>query len=87
MAALFLSGRIVDLILAFTVLELFFLFAYRRATGRGVAPGDILLNLLSGIGLMLALRCALTGAWWGWIGLWLFAALLAHLGDLWRRWR
>jgi hypothetical protein len=87
MAPLFLSGRIVDLIVAFTLLEVLFLIAYRRLTGRGVAPGDVLLNILSGIGLMLALRCALTGAWWGWIGLCLFGALIAHLGDLWRRWR
>jgi hypothetical protein len=87
MAPLFMSGRIVDLILIFTVLELLFLFVYRRRTGHGAAPGDIFLNLLSGICLMLALRCALTGAWWGWIGLCLFGSLLAHLADLWRRWR
>lgn len=36
---------------------------------------------------MLALRGALVGAWWGWIGLCLAASLLAHLADLRRRWQ
>jgi hypothetical protein len=87
MTALFTSGHVVDLILGFTALEAFLLIAHHRRTGRGVAPADLLGNLLSGVGLMLALRGALVGAWWGWIGLCLAAALLAHLEDLRRRWR
>jgi len=87
MAALFQSGRIADLILAFTAIELSCLFIYRRLTGHGVAPLELLINLSSGVFLLLALRCALIGAWWGWIGLCLFGSLLAHGSDLWRRWQ
>jgi hypothetical protein len=87
MGPLFASGRIVDLILVFTAIEVAFFFAYRYRTGRGVAPLDLVINLSSGIFLMLALRCALVGAWWGWIGLCLFGSLLAHVCDLGRRWR
>jgi hypothetical protein len=87
LAALFASGRIVDLILVFTLLEVAAVWLYRRATGRGIAPVALAINLLSGIALLVALRLALTGAWWGWIGLFLFLSLLAHLADLARRWR
>jgi hypothetical protein len=87
MTSLFATGRIVDLILAFTAIEAVLLVAYHRRTGRGVAPAEFLGNLLSGIWLMLALRGALTGAWWGWIALCLAASLVAHLVDLRRRWR
>jgi len=87
MSGLFASGRIVDLILAFTLLEGLVLAALYRKTGRGVAPADLLGNLASGISLMLALRGALVGAWWGWIGLCLAGSLVAHLVDLRRRWR
>lgn len=86
MGALFASGRVVDLILVFTVLEGLALVAYHRRTGRGPTPADLLGNLASGVALMLALRGALVGAWWGWIGLCLAGSLLAHLADLRRRW-
>jgi hypothetical protein len=86
-SGLFASGRIVDVILIITVIEALLLVALYRRTGRGVAPADLLSNLASGISLMLALRAALVGAWWGWIGLCLVASLLAHLADLRRRWR
>jgi hypothetical protein len=87
MMALFESGHIVDLILAFTLIEAAIVLAHHRRTGLGVMPGDFVSNLLSGICLMLALRCALSGAGWIWIGFWLFGALLAHMYDLNRRWR
>lgn len=87
MSALFASGRIVDLILGITVLEALVLLALYRRNGSGIAPVDLLGNLASGICLMLALRGALVGAWWGWIGLCLAASLVAHLSDLRRRWR
>lgn len=83
----FASGRIVDVALALTALEAVAVVAYFRVTGRGIPPADFLGNLASGACLMLALRCGLTGAWWGWIALWLGAALVAHLSDLRRRWR
>jgi len=87
MSAWFASGRIVDLILLLTVVEAFALVLHHRATGRGVAPGDFLGNLVSGIFLLLALRAGLVGSWWGWISLCLLAALAAHLNDLRARWR
>jgi hypothetical protein len=87
MGDLFMSGRIVDLILVLTLLERVFFLAYRRLTGHGVAPFELVLNLLSGVFLLLALRCALSGLWWGWIGLCLFGSLMAHSSDLWRRWQ
>jgi hypothetical protein len=87
MAALFASGRIIDVILALTLVEAVALVAWHRRTGRGVAPGEFLGNLLSGMCLLAALRVGLAGAWWGWIALALLAALVAHVADLGRRWR
>ena len=86
MSELFASGRIVDIILALTAAEAVFLVLHHRITGRGPAPTAFLGTLLSGVGLMLALRGALAGASWEWIALWLLAALAAHVGDLWWRW-
>jgi hypothetical protein len=79
------SGRIVDLVLAVVAIEAALLFALRRRLGRGPRPADILAMLLPGVCLMLALRAALTGAWWGAIAVALAAAFLAHLADLSRR--
>jgi hypothetical protein len=87
MIALFESGHIVDWILAFTLIEAAIIIAHHQRTGLGVTPGDLAGNLFSGVSLMLALRCALSGANWVWVGFWLFGALLAHLYDLNRRWR
>lgn len=86
MLSLFATGRIVDIVLVITAVEAAALVAYHRHTGRGPKPADLLGNLLSGVCLMLALRAALVGAWWGWIGLCLTAAFAAHLSDLRRRW-
>jgi hypothetical protein len=80
------SGHLVEAILGLTVFEWLALAAYHRHTGRGVAPQHFSRNLLSGMFLLLALRQALTGAWWGWIAACLLASLLAHLADLARRW-
>ena len=87
MAALFASGRIVDLIIGLTVIEAVALVLYWHRSGRGVEPSDLLINILSGISLMLAARSALVGAWWGWTGLFLFLAGVAHAAYLARRWR
>jgi hypothetical protein len=87
MASLFASGRIVDLIFAFTAIEFAVICAVRARAGRGVAPLELCVTLASGLFLMLALRCALVGAPWRWIALCLLAALVAHICDLYRRWR
>lgn len=80
MAALFASGRILDMILALTVLEAGALLVWRRRT-------DLLGTLLAGVALLTAVRLAQAGAAWPWLALALLAALLAHLGDLAARWR
>jgi hypothetical protein len=61
-SALFTSGRIVVLILAFTVLEALVPVAFYRRMVRGIAPAGLVSNLASEISLMLALRAALVGA-------------------------
>jgi hypothetical protein len=80
-------ATIVDCIIGLTMVEAGLLAVYHRRTGRGVAPADFLINLTSGLFLMLALRLALTSAWWGWITLCLTAAGAAHVTDLRRRWK
>jgi predicted membrane-bound mannosyltransferase len=85
MRGLFASGVAVDVILGLVVLEAVTLTALHRITRRGIAPADILPNLLAGAGLLLALRAALVAADWPWIALCLAGALAAHLVDLSRR--
>jgi hypothetical protein len=85
MQQFFDSGRIVDAIVLVMILEAIVLLAYRRATGRGLGFVDILSVLLPGACLLLALRAALRGEDWSAIALWLIAAFLLHLADIWRR--
>lgn len=87
MEALFSGPRLADMVIALAVLEGLALVVFYRATGRGIAPGDYLFNLVSGLCLMLALRSLLAGNGWPWQAGWLLAAGLAHWADLWRRWR
>ncbi len=81
------SGRFIDLAIAITLIEAAVLVLHHRLTGRGVAPAEFIVNLLSGLCLMLALRAALGGAGWPWVALPLLLAGLTHLFDLSRRWR
>lgn len=83
---LFSSGRIVDLILGVVVIEGLALLLYNRCTGRGIRNLDLLAMLVPGVCLMLAVRAALTGLSWPWVGSALAVSLLAHLFDLTRRW-
>ena len=85
MGELFASGRVVDLILGFVVLEAVVLLVYGRPTGRSLSLADILSCIVPGMMLMLALRAALVGSSWPWIALCLSGALLGHLADLRRR--
>ena len=87
MAEWFASGRLVDLILALTVIEAACLVFYWRSRGRGIAPLDLLPNLFAGAFLLLALRLALGGAGWELCCGSLAAAGVAHIVDLVRRWR
>ena len=87
MAAWIASGRVLDVILVAMALEGAALVALWRIAGRGVAPGALLPNLLSGMCLLLAMRAGLAGAWWGWVSLPLLCAGLLHATDLRARWR
>jgi hypothetical protein len=87
MESLLASGRLIDLILAATVLEFLLLTLWRRRSGHGVPPAELALDLAAGAALLLALRGALTGAQWTWIAACLTLALVAHLLHLARRWR
>jgi hypothetical protein len=87
MTEMFSSGRIADLIIVLMAVELVVLGVWRRLRGGGIAPGDLLPNVLAGVALVLALRAALTSSGAVWIGLWLSAALVAHVADLRTRWR
>ena len=91
MAALFESGRIVDLILVIMVIEAAVLcglvmFGHDRLGIAERLPG-LLLNLAAGACLLLAFRAVVTGAGWTVAGVWLAGALAAHIGDLIQRFR
>jgi len=82
-----LSGRAIDLILAVVAIEAVVLVALQRKAGRGLPPVDLLGQLLAGAMLLLALRCALTGADYRWTALFLAASFPAHVLDMVQRWR
>jgi hypothetical protein len=51
-----------------------------------VAPKQFFINLISGVGLMLALHCAVRDLGAMWVALCLLAAGIAHVWDLCTRW-
>jgi len=80
------SGRIVDLMALFVLLEVAALLWWRRRTGRGIATAPLLANIGAGTCLMFALRVALTdGPAWA-LAAWLIGSLVCHLADLALRW-
>ena len=87
LALFFSSGRVVDAIIAITIVEGVGLAIYHRMTGNGVAPQEYLLNMIAGLCLMLALRFALVGSTWVAIAICLTASGMLHVLDLSRRWR
>ncbi|MBZ8132231.1 hypothetical protein [Afifella sp. IM 167] len=87
METFFSSGLVVDAIAALMLVEGIALFLWRRRTGRGIAPLDLLANLAAGLFLLLALRAALTGAGWPAVALFLALGGLAHVADMMRRWQ
>lgn len=82
MAALFSTGLIADIMLAFMALEAIVLVLYQRKTNRGLTPRAVFWMLLPGACLVLALRAALVGAAWQWVALAVSVSLIAHLGYL-----
>jgi hypothetical protein len=87
MADLFAGGRLVDLIIVVVAIEAAALILYWSRTRRGVAPFDLLPNLCAGAFLLLALRVTLAGGGYMMASGCLAAAGLAHLTDIYRRWR
>ena len=85
--ALWDSGRLLDAVIALTLLEAAALLIYRHLTGKGIEAHDWGLNMLSGLCLMMGLRSAVTDAAWHLIAAWLSAAGLAHGVDMFWRWR
>jgi hypothetical protein len=84
--ALFAGGWFLDVVLALMLVEGIVLVAYRRLTGRGIAPIAVVANLAAGGGLLLAFRAAVGG--WGApaIAACMALSFAAHLTDLQRRW-
>jgi hypothetical protein len=80
-------AQLVDAVIVFALLECIVLTVHHRSTGRGVPLRDFLANMVSGLCLMLALRCVVRDAGTAWIALCLLAAGVAHGTDLWMRWR
>ena len=78
---------IIDLVIAVTLLECAALALYQRVTGKGLAPRDFVMNMVSGLCLMLALRSIARDAGAAWTALFLLAAGLAHGADILMRWR
>lgn len=87
MAALFSTGLIADIMLAFMALEAIVLVLYQRKVNRGLTPRAVFWMLLPGACLVLAFRAALVGAAWQWVALAVSVSLIAHLGYLRQRLR
>jgi hypothetical protein len=80
-------AQLIDLVIAFTLIECALLAVYHRVTGHGVAPRAFLPNVASGLCLMFALRCLARDAGAAWVALGLLAAGIAHGIDLRTRWK
>jgi len=85
--ALVVSGCIVDLILGLIAVEVLIVSWMARGRQSGLGGVDVLVNALAGVGILLALRTALSGGSWSSVAAWLGCALVAHFADLVRRWR
>jgi glycerol-3-phosphate acyltransferase PlsY len=86
MTELLQDGRIIEAILALMVLEAGGLTVWYKLKGRGIAPVQLMVNLSSGMFLMLAVLLALESAPVWALGGCLLAAFLGHLADLALRW-
>ena len=87
MAGFFASGRVVDLVLLVLIGEGAAILGYHAVTRRGIPPIAVVTSLAPGAALLIALRQALLGGWWGWMALSLLAAFAGNLLDLRTRWR
>ncbi len=81
------ATRVIDLVIAVSLLEWLLLAQWHKRSGQGIAPDALKWMMLPGLCLMLAARSALSGAPWILMALLLSAAGLAHIADLRRRWK
>lgn len=81
------SGRIVDIMVVFVVIEVMVLIIYWRRTGKGVPTIPLLANIGAGGSLMLALGATLKGMSPTTIAVCLIASLIFHMTDLAIRWQ
>ena len=81
-SALFVGGKIADLVLAVMVIEAVVLVALSRRAQSVLSLSSIFSALLPGFFLVLALRAAFVHAQWFWIALALTGALVTHLIDM-----
>ena len=86
MTGFFGSAHLVDLILAIVAAEMLAIALYWQRSRRGIAPRQLLPNLLAGAFLLLALRLALSGCSWPWYAACLAASGVANVADLRQRW-
>jgi hypothetical protein len=84
---LIVSGRIVDIMVLFVIVEVVALIIYWQRTGRGVPTIPLLANVGAGGSLMLALGATLKGAGFPVVALCLIASLVFHVADIAIRWR
>lgn len=87
MAEMLAGGAVADALLLLIAAEAAALLLLWRLRRRGLPPAELLAVLGAGGALVLALRAALTGGAWPLLALALAAAGVAHLADLWLRWR
>ncbi|MGY3447850.1 hypothetical protein [Bradyrhizobium sp. USDA 4353] len=87
MDELYRSPHVVDMILGVVAVEFAAITWIWRRHRRGISPRALLPNLLAGIFLLLALRCALSDASWLWLAGCLAASGVANAADLRQRWR
>ena len=87
LSTLISSGRIVDIMVLFVVVEVIVLIVYRQRTGRGVPVVALLANVGAGGSLMLSLGAALKGMGASVIAAFLVLSLIFHVTDLVIRWR
>ena len=85
--SIYAGPLVVDIAIAFIAIETLVLWLLYTVRGWGIAPSQYLLTVLSGLFLMLALRCALTPDGWPGMAVSLIAAGLAHGADLRQRFR
>jgi hypothetical protein len=80
-------ANLVDAVMLLTAGEGLLLWVWRRLSGRGLLMRDYGFSLLSGLLLMGALRCALSGSPVVWSWACLAGSGLCHALDLGLRWR